>query len=197
MDPNATAPASEPRSTTSSATRTESGSTTPDDTSTSSTGILGNDYKQCSTAHSASSILTVTEIVNGSSSTKQLPAPTIGTLDWEGDPSVTKTFHGGRVSKSGRIVNECISASFDPRNLHCVGCDTPHHILNPLKKPVIIFSDQNFVLFMNGGPENCMAVFRAENVSLSELADLAAEVLEKNNPPLRHSTAFRIRVSPF
>jgi hypothetical protein len=104
-------------------------------------------------------------------------------LDWEGDLSVTKTFHGGRVSKSGRIVNECISASFDPRNLHCVGCDTPHHILNPLKKPVIIFSDQNFVPFMNGGPENCMAVFRAENVSLSELADLAAEVLEKTILP--------------
>jgi hypothetical protein len=161
----------------------EAGSAPPTNTTPHSASILGNVYKQCSIARSAASTLTVTEVMPGNITTKLAPAPQIGSLDWEGDLSAKKTFHGGRVSKAGRTVNECVSSSFDPRNLHCVGCETPHHILNSLKIPVLIFSDQNFVPFLNGGPENCVAVFRAENSSLSELADLAAEVLEKTLLP--------------
>jgi hypothetical protein len=143
------------------------------------TNILGSVYKQCSTARSVTSNIAITEFRDGKCTTGTEPTPKIGSLDWEGDLSVLKTFHGGRVTKNGRTVNDCISVSFDPRNLQCLCCDSPHHILNPLKPPVIVFSDQNFVSSLNGGPENCAAVVRAENSSLSELADLASEILEK------------------
>jgi hypothetical protein len=141
--------------------------------------ILGKSYKQCSNARMAASNLTYTEIVDGKCTTSTAQTPMIGKLDWEDDQTATKTFHGGRVTKSGRTVNECLSSSFDPRNLHCVSCESAHHILSPLKPPVLIFADQNFVPHLSGGPDNCIAVVRAENTSLNELADLAAEILEK------------------
>jgi hypothetical protein len=103
---------------------------------------------------------------------------------------VQKTFHGGRISKNGRPSNECMSSSFDPRNLYCIGCEKPHLIINPLKPPVIIFSDQNFVPFLAGGPENCVAVVRMENPTLSELADIAGEILEKVHLPAGSSLLF-------
>jgi hypothetical protein len=145
--------------------------------------ILGSVFKQCSTARLAASTLSVTEITNGTFTTISAAAPQVGRLDWEEDMSVLKTFHGGRVSKAGRTVNECMASSFDPRNLHCVSCDTQHHILNPLKTPVIILADQNFMPHLSGGPENCVAVVRAENPTLNELADLAAEIFEKTHLP--------------
>jgi hypothetical protein len=145
---------------------------------TANNSILGNVYKQCSVARAAASTFTVTEIKSGEYKTVSAVAPQISSLDWEDDPSVLKTFHGGRVTKAGRTVNECLSSSFDPRNLLCVSCDSAHHILNPLKTPVIIFADQNFVPHMSGGPENCIAVVRSENTSLSKLVDLAAEILD-------------------
>jgi hypothetical protein len=155
------------------------------------TGIdLGNVYRQCSTARIASSTMTFSVIKDGSSSSHTQTAPPIGTLNWDGDKSVLRTFHGGRISKNGRPSNECVSSSYDPRNLHCIGCEKPHVIFNPLKPPVLIFSDQNFVPFLAGGPENCIAVFRAENPTLSELADLAGEVLEKTPLPAGTSLLF-------
>jgi hypothetical protein len=143
---------------------------------------LGIVYKQCSSARIAGSKITLTEFQQDSSSTGMVPVTTIGSLDWPGDQSMLKTFHGGRVNKTGRTVNECMSSSFDPRNLQCVGCDTPHSIFNPLKPAVIMFSDQNFVPFLPGGSQNCAAVVRMENPSLSELADIATEILEKTPP---------------
>jgi hypothetical protein len=149
-----------------------------------STGIdLGSIYTQCSTSRSAASTISVTEIKDGSGTASSITPALIGSLNWEGDNSVTKTFHGGRISKNGRITNECLSASFDPRNLHCLGCATPHHIINPLKPPVLIFADQNFVPFLSGGAENCIAVCRAENPTLGELGDLAAEILDRTLLP--------------
>jgi hypothetical protein len=99
-------------------------STTPaaDIPADNSSSILGNVFKQCSTARLAASSLIVTEIKNGASATIAATAPQIGRLDWEEDLSVLKTFHGGRVTKAGRTVNECLASSFDPRNLHCVSC---------------------------------------------------------------------------
>jgi hypothetical protein len=99
-------------------------STTPatDTPADNSSSILGNVFKQCSTARLAASSLIVTEIKNGASATIAATAPQIGRLDWEEDLSVLKTFHGGRVTKAGRTVNECLASSFDPRNLHCVSC---------------------------------------------------------------------------
>jgi hypothetical protein len=140
---------------------------------------LGSVYKQCSIARSAASTMSVTEISNGLCVTAPASTPKIGTLDWIGDDSVLKTFHGGRTTKNGRTVNECISISFDLRNLQCLGCETAHSIFHPLKPPVVIFTDQNFVPFLPGGPENCIAIVRLENPSLNELIDIAVEMFEK------------------
>jgi hypothetical protein len=144
---------------------------------------LGSVYKQCSVARSAASTMSVTEISNGLCVTAPANTPKIGTLDWAGDESVLKTFHGGRTTKNGRTVNECVSVSFDPRNFQCLGCESAHNIIHPLKPPVIILSDQNFVPFLPGGPENCVAVIRLENPSLNELVDIAVEMFEKTTIP--------------
>jgi hypothetical protein len=119
------------------------------DKNTTAQGLdLGSVYKQCSIARSAASTMSVTEISNGLCVTAPASTPKIGTLDWTGDDSVLKTFHGSRTTKNGRTVNECISISFDPRNLQCLGCETAHSIFHPLKPPVVIFTDQNFVPFL-------------------------------------------------
>jgi hypothetical protein len=144
---------------------------------------LGSIYRQCSISRSAANTMSVTEVKNGTSTTSVTATPHIGSLNWEGDNSVLKTFHGGRITKNGRITNECMSSSFDPRNLLCLGCSTPHHILNKNKSPVIVFSDQNFVPFLPGGADNCIAVCRAENPTLNELADLAMEIIDRNPLP--------------
>jgi hypothetical protein len=144
---------------------------------------LGSIYTQCSLSRSAANTVSVTEIKDGVVSTTAATATPIGSLNWEGDPTVKKTFHGGRISKNGRVTNECISLSFDPRNLHCLGCEVPHSIFNPLKPVVMIFADQNFVPFLSGGPDNCIGICRAENPTLSELADLAAEIIDRTPLP--------------
>jgi hypothetical protein len=144
---------------------------------------LGSTYKQCSTSRAAANTMTVTEIKDGVCQTAATGAPKIGSLDWPGDDSVLKTFHGSRISKNGKTVNESISSSFDPRNLTCMCCPDPHHVLVSNKPLVLIFSDQNFVSNLSGGDGNCIAVLRAENASLCELAELAIEVLDKHTLP--------------
>jgi hypothetical protein len=144
---------------------------------------LGNIYRQCSLSRIAANTMSVTEIKSGNCVTSAVSTPPIGSLDWPGDPDVLKTFHGGRNSKGGRTTNECISSSFDPRNLYCLGCEKPHHVLNKNKPPVLVFADQNFTPFLSGGEENCIAVCRSENASLSELVDLATEILDRLKLP--------------
>jgi hypothetical protein len=144
---------------------------------------LGTVYQQCSSARSSVLSLSVTEIADGDCKSNTGTAPIIGSLDWSGDQSTLKTFYGARVNKSGRTVNECISCSFDPRNLFCIGCGTPHHILGGEKPVVLIFADQNFVPFLSHDPENCIAIVRLENPSLSELVDIAGELLDRFTLP--------------
>jgi hypothetical protein len=134
--------------------------------------------------------MAVTEIKGGMCQTTATGAPKIGGLDWPGDVSVLKTFHGARETKNDRTVSESISASFDPRNLTCMGCPDPHHILNPGKPIIMIFSDQNFVPFLSGGDGNCIAIMRSENATLNEITELAIEVLEKYTLP--HGTTLLI-----
>jgi hypothetical protein len=144
------------------------------------TGLnLGGVYKQCSNARMVGNSMNVTEFTGTGSNTNPTQVPKIGSLDWEGDISTLKTFHGARIAKNGRSVNECISASFDPRNLMCLGCEIPHGILNTDGPTTIVFADQNFVPFLSGGAGNCVAIVRGENFSLNDLVDLAAEILDK------------------
>jgi hypothetical protein len=146
----------------------------------SNTGLnLGGVYRQCSNARSVSSCVNVTTVGGGTITTETTCTPKIGSLDWEGDEKVLKTFHGGRISKNGRTTNECVSISYDPRNMMCLGCETPHSVLSTLNPVTMIFSDQNFVPFLSGSTDNCIGVCRGENFSLGELVDLAAEILDK------------------
>jgi hypothetical protein len=144
------------------------------------TGLnLGGVYKQCSNARMVGNSMNVTEFTGTGTNTNPTQVPKIGSLDWEGDISTLKTFHGARIAKNGRNVNECISCSFDPRNLMCLGCEIPHGILNADGPTTIVFADQNFVPFLPGGAGNCVAIVRGENFSLNDLVDLAAEILDK------------------
>jgi hypothetical protein len=140
---------------------------------------LGGVYRQCSTARTVGNSVAVTTVGSGNMTTESLPVPKIGSLDWNGDPAVLKTFHGGRISKNGRTSNECISSSYDPRNLICLGCEAGHSILNNEVPVTLIFSDQNFLPFLSGGPSSCIGIVRGENFSLGELGDIAAEILDK------------------
>jgi hypothetical protein len=148
----------------------------------SSNGLnLGGVYRQCSNARSVSNCINVTTVGGGTINTETSCTPKIGSLDWAGDEKVLRTFHGGRITKNGRTSNECVSISYDPRNLMCLGCESPHSILSNSTPVTLIFSDQNFVPFLSGGPDNCIGVCRGENFSLNELVDLAAEILDKKH----------------
>jgi hypothetical protein len=144
---------------------------------------LGNIYKQCSLSRSAAITIAVTEIKNGECVTSSQNNTPVGSLDWEGDSTVLRTFHGGRISKNGRTVNECLSSSYDPRNLMCLGCSTSHNILHADKPSVLIFADHNFTPFLSGGEKNCIAVCRLENATLNELAELAMEIIDRTILP--------------
>jgi hypothetical protein len=99
-----------------------------------------------------------------------------------GDTEVEKTFHGARICKGNKTVNECVSMSFDPRNYVCIGCKV-HHKIGEKGPLVICFADQNMVPFITDGEGNCMAIVRLENASLADLIDISFEILEKLAPP--------------
>jgi hypothetical protein len=78
--------------------------------------------------------------------------------------------------KGNNIVNESISASFDPAKLVCISCSTEHPVI--CKSPsVFLFSDQNFVSSIGSSTKDCVNVVRVENASLLELYDTAKEIL--------------------
>jgi hypothetical protein len=144
---------------------------------------LGNLYKQCKNARDASTTVLCTRFESAMTfSTGTAKATRIGNLDMIGDIEVEKSFHGARICKGQKTVNECMSSSFDPRNYMCVGCKLPHKIGE--KGPLTIsFSDQNMVPFVTDGEGNCMAVVRLENATLTDLVDLSFEMLGKLAPP--------------
>jgi hypothetical protein len=76
---------------------------------------LGHIYKQCKNARATSQTIVTTNFGSEQGFTVDEPQKDrIGNLDNPTDPDVLKTFHGARISKGGRTVNECISVSFDP-----------------------------------------------------------------------------------
>jgi hypothetical protein len=146
------------------------------------TGLdLGGVYRQCSNARIVSNGMTYTTVGRAGITTSTTTLPRIGSLDWAGDTNVLHTFHGARIAKNNRTVNESISMSYDPRNLICLGCETPHCIISNSGPSTLVFSDQNFVPFLSGGAGNCIGIFRGENFSLNDLADFAAEILDKRH----------------
>jgi hypothetical protein len=91
-----------------------------------------------------------------------------------------KTFHGARLQKGNVQCNEVITSSFDPSTLQCIMCPTIHPILNKSAPTAICFTDQNFpanISTVDG--TGCVAIFRYEDATLSELVNIALEVLDK------------------
>jgi hypothetical protein len=82
--------------------------------------------------------------------------------------------------------NQNISFSFDPATLQCISCEIEHSILKTGEggaPPIIVLSDQNFIPTLCGGG-SCVAIARLEDGSLDEIAELAAEFLERNPVPV-------------
>jgi hypothetical protein len=144
---------------------------------------LGHIYRKCKTAkESAYSAQATVFTENSSVRIDALTHTRIGGLDWMEDRDVLATFHAGRMSKGQRIVNQCMSMSFDPRNLTCLGCKSKHGILDG--EPVyIMMSYQNFASFIQDSEGHCYSIIREENASLSDLVELAFEVFKKPLPP--------------
>jgi hypothetical protein len=88
-------------------------------------------------------------------------------------------FHRARMVKVNVQTNEVISCSFDPATLNCVVCPKSHPILSKTEPVAICFADQNFVTSLSG--TGCIVCVRYEDATLSELAVLALEILDKNN----------------
>ena len=108
----------------------------------------------------------------------------VGSFDSEKD-KIKGTFHGCRVRKGGSEVNQAVSMSFDPTDLHCISCNKQHPLSTG--NPITVFvSDQNFVENLSALPtksHSCLNVIRLEDASLEELADFVAEVFEGRPPP--------------
>jgi hypothetical protein len=144
---------------------------------------LGLVYKQCKTARAAANTVYTTRFGPDQGFTCDEPAAEkIGNLDCPGDSEVKKTFHGARLGKGAKTVNECLSMSFDPRSFICWGCSSNHSVLDvaPL---TICFTDQNFPPFIQDSNANCLGIVRMEDASLPELVELCFELFAGTNIP--------------
>jgi hypothetical protein len=133
-------------------------------------------YYQCNAIRNSCRKETLTSVSSDTSygKTVTIQSPSIGSFsDHEG---ITRTFHGSRIMKGNVSVNESISCSFDPATLTCLSCSTEHSIVS--KDPILVlFSDQNFPPTLAGPSSNCINIVRLENATLSELLEIAKEIL--------------------
>jgi hypothetical protein len=148
---------------------------------------MSSNYHQCKAAREAAmSYPTVTVSLGPEVGvSKQVTYTRISSLDCYGDTEILRTFRGSRITANGKVVNQNISTSYDPANLKCVVCPTPHYILargEGESPPILVFSDQNFVSTLTGG-NSCVAIARLEDASLSELVDISMEILDKHKVP--------------
>lgn len=149
--------------------------------------VMSSTYYQCKAARAATRNYPTVDVSIGPSAgvSEQSKHCSVGSLDCHGDTEILRTFRGSRITANGVTVNQNISATFDPANLKCVVCSTPHYVLAKGKEespPTLIFADQNFVSTLTGG-KSCLAIIRLEDASLPELAELAHEVLDRHKPP--------------
>jgi hypothetical protein len=149
--------------------------------------VMSSTYYQCKAARAATRNYPTVDVSIGPSAgvSEQSKHCSVGSLDCHGDTEILKTFRGSRITANVVTVNQNISATFDPANLKCVVCSTPHYVLAKGKEespPTLIFADQNFVSTLAGG-KSCLAIIRLEDASLPELAELAHEVLDRHKPP--------------
>jgi hypothetical protein len=145
-------------------------------------------YYQCKMARAASMCIDSTSVDfdNSGGNKKQVQFNSISSLDCIGDTEVLRTFRGTRMSSNNITVNQNISMSYDPATLKCIVSESGHNILNTGQgdaPPTLVFCDQNFVPTLSG-KQSCISITRLEDCSLTELTDLALEVLERQSIPL-------------
>jgi hypothetical protein len=139
-------------------------------------------YYQCNSARSAcrKETLVSVSLDNSFGKTVTVQSPPIGSLLDHGE--MDRTFHGSRVTKGQKIVNETICCSFDPGNLTCLSCTREHNIIE--KVPVIIaLADQNFPATLGCDEGKCINIVRMENASLMELFEIAREMFASVSLP--------------
>ena len=104
-------------------------------------------------------------------------------MDSPYDPTITKTFRGSWIMAYGKLVNQNLSLTFDPRTLECVVCDKKHHIVPKDGSGfVVIVTDQNFVSTLNG-EETCIPIIRIEDATLEELYLINREIFDRYPMP--------------
>ena len=136
-------------------------------------------YLQCRTARRAgvTSSCTTANITTSKAVISATSQPILGNFGEEDGYS----FRGSRISHGGVVVNQSISLSFDPSNMHCLTCHKEHVIVGFGKPTVVCITDQNFVTSISGGGENsCIAVARMEDSDLHDLITFAFELFEKH-----------------
>jgi len=145
-------------------------------------------YYQCKMARAASlgNDSTSVDFDTNGGKAKPVQFNSISSLDCIGDTEVLRTFCGTRMSSNNITVNQNISLSYDPATMKCIVCESGHNILNKGQgdsPPILVFCDQNFVPTLCG-KQSCIAIARLEDCSLTELTDLAIEVLERQSIPV-------------
>ena len=142
-------------------------------------------YIQCKAARTAGLATDAIDVTFGPNAGKtvKIQRERVSSLDMLNDPDLSKCFRGSRISTDSTPVNQNLCTSFDPSTLKCTVCPNMHSII-PVDGSgfVILLSDQNFVPSLSG-KETCIPVVRLEDANLSELADLALEILDRHTIP--------------
>ncbi len=123
---------------------------------------LGNGYIQCRAAREVAGSVEVHDIScnENVSSTSQKKVDRVGSMDKSLDGSVGNCFKGARIEKSGVLVNQFMTCSFDPATLVCITCSKEHGILEGGEGPeCFVLSDQNFVATLPGSDtKKCLKI---------------------------------------
>jgi hypothetical protein len=93
--------------------------------------VMSSTYYQCKAAPAVTRNLPTVDVSIGPSAgvSEQSKHCSVGSFDCHGDTEILKTFRGSRITANGVTVNQNMSATFDPANLKCVVCSTPHYVL--------------------------------------------------------------------
>ena len=135
---------------------------------------------QCSNARKATSKIEAAAITLDENFGKRfvVEQDIVGTLNPPGDREILRTYHGARISRGSTPINQVVSMTMDPATLKCVVCKDSHNIFKGNEPGVIMFSDQNFIPIWPEEKGECVPIVRVLDPSLSELGDLAMELLD-------------------
>ena len=148
---------------------------------------LGNGYAQCKAAREAAMTRDVVDITCNADalSSKKMKGLRVGSMEKSLDKDIELCFKGVRIEKNGNLVNQYLSSSFDPATQRCITCASEHGIWEGGEGAIcFVLSDQNFVPTLPGCEgKKCLNIVRVENSSLTELAEMFIEIMDKKPIP--------------